>query len=99
MNYNIDIKKAKLFKRLALKNATVIKRLRKLYHNDIKNDYIVNGRLTERDAEKLTKSYSAKMSPNGLCNFWIDYYDADPQVFPQNAIKKFTDKEIETLDF
>lgn len=99
MNYNIDEKKIKLFKRLAKKNATVLQRLRKLYHNDIKDDYICNGYLNESDAEKLAKSYSSKMSPNWLCNFYVDYYDADPCIFPKNAVKTFSEKEIETLDF
>lgn len=98
MNYNIEEKKITVFKRLAKKNATVLQRLRKLYHNDIKDDYIVNGRLTERDAEALAKSYSVTMSPNGLCNYWITYYDADAKIFPKNAVKKFSDSEKLTLD-
>ena len=98
MNYNIDEKKVKLFKRLAKRNATVIQRLRKLYHNDIKDEYIVNGEFPEREAEKLAKSYSSKISPNGLCNFWVDYYDADAGIFPKNAVKTFSIKDKFTLD-
>jgi len=98
MNYNIDRKHAALFRKLAKKNATVIKRLRKLYHENVKDEYVVNGELSERDAEVLAKSHSVKMSPNGLCNYWIDYYDADANIFPKNAVKRFTDKEKFTLD-
>ncbi len=98
MSYIIDEKKEKLFKKLAKKNATVIHRLRKLYHENSKDNYVVINGLSERDAEVLAKSHSVNMSPNGLCNFWIGFMAADADIFPKSAVKRFSNRDKITLD-
>lgn len=98
MNHNLDEKKVKLFRKLARKNATVIQRIRKVYREVIRDNYLCNGYCSERYANSIAKKFSKEISIRRLLDFWVVYYDADANIFPKNAVKTFTKKQIETLD-
>jgi len=98
MNHNIDEKKIKLFRKLARKNSTVIQRIRKVYREVIRDNYLCNGYCSDSYANSIAKKFSKNISIRRLLDFWVVYYDANVNIFPKNAVKTFTDKQKITLD-
>lgn len=98
MNPNLNRQSVKLFNKLAKQHKSVIKQIRKIYFDEIKDEYIVNGELREKDADLLASIYTDKMSDKALLEFWEDFHDCDNYVLPKSAIKKLSEKELELLD-
>ena len=98
MNSNIDRKTVRLFNRLARKHKSIIREIRKIYFDEIRDEYIVNGELNLKDADLLAHIYTDKMSNKALLEFWEDYHDCDNYVIPKSAIKNLSEKELELLD-
>ena len=96
MNYNIDEKKVKLFRKLARKSPSAIKKIRAIYLDseldgiDSFNHYDLIAREIKKDVRN--------MSIRSLLTYWVDICNADAYVLPKKVINSLTDNEKITLD-
>ena len=97
MNYNIDKKRVKLFRKLARKSPSAIKEIRRMWlENEL--DCINIEDYYGSEKEYFYRKEAKKMSIGALLTYWVDIYDADAYVLPKRVINSLTDNEKITLD-